>query len=621
MIISNLILTAMPWLSITEHVAGVKQGILAGVIFLVGLFLVRVVPKKYQFLTAGILLVVVTPLAIGGFWFSAGPLGISDWDYYFSYHHVLRQTVLHYHVFPFWNPYTCGGTAGLGDPEFPLFTPTFLLELIFGIPNGMRLAIYLSTATLAVGMLRLAKRLGFNVWGALLTAIGVAFGTVNLLEIVEGHQNILTVMWIPWVLLAWYNAYQARKAPLNKWTVVTAIFLAFMFYGGGIYLLMYMAFAFIGLMLFSKNKLWAIKITALAGVISLGLAGLKLLPVFLWLREFQDQAYASSAYTLPYLHKILLGRYLHGADVIPLQGSGWHEYGGYIGPFVLVVAGLGVILGYRRRLTWALFMSTFLAILISSTGPFLKPFFDHTPWLPRSSITRVVLFAIIPISLLAGLGLNKITNARKWAWVVGVIILGVVAIDLMSLTYPLSEQAFVLPRVLSTPKPAPAPIAYSSFEYKTRYQGDDYTRAYEATLKGYGSLSYCAVLGPEPAVRTIHDEVDKDIISLASKNNANSGFQLLHWDPNRVLVEVKTATPTEVTLNANYAQGWYANGVPAKENAGRVSTNVSAGTTTVEFTYQTPGFTVGLLVSLITIISLIGYGIWYAKSPDCKKEF
>lgn len=613
MIVTDIILTILPYLAIPNHLDGVRQGILAALVFIVGLFLIRLLPK-YQWLIATILLIIITPIALAGFWFSDGPLGISDWDYYFSYHHILRQSVLHYHVFPFWNPYTCGGTAGLADPEFPVLNPTFLLELLFGIPAGMRLVIYTSTATLAVGMLRLGKRLNMNVWGALGAALVAAFGSVNLLEIVEGHQNILTAMWLPWMLLHWYNAYQTKAKKSIIWC---GIFLALMFYGGGIYLLMYTTLAFIGLIALSRNRKQAILVSVFAGIIALGLAGIKLVPVMDWLSEFQDKAYASSTYTLPYLNKILLGRYLHGADVIPNQGSGWHEYGAYIGPFVLVLSILGAAFGIKKRLIQALIISAVAAILVSSTGPYLKPFFDHAAFLPRSSITRFILYAIIPLSLLGGFALDRLTTFKRQGYLIGIVLLGLIAVDLFSLSYPLSQQAFVLPRVINPPAPASAPIAYSAFDYKTRYNGDDFTRGYEATLKGYGSLSYCSVLGPDPAVRTIHDEEDNAIISLStlSTNKHEGSYRLIDWNPNRVSVEVTVPQASNVILNANYARGWVANGQAAHESSGRVSTTIPASTRVITFVYKTPGFIAGLLLTLLTSIALAVYGIRYAMSP------
>jgi hypothetical protein len=235
----------------------------------------------------------------------------------FSLHHYYRETIVTYHQFPFWNPWTCGGTAALGDPEFPLFTPTYLLELLFDIPNGLRLAIYFSVAVRALGLLMLAKRLKLSLPAAVVTVLGVTFSSVGVLELVEGHVNFLTSMWIPWIFWAWLTAYQRNVALIPKrtgwkfwkltgWEMALAGFLAITFYGGGIYLLMYTTLAFIILpLLVSKPKV-AIMTTIRAGALALGLVAVKLGPVLMWLKQWPDQYYTPSTVTLPWLYEIFI---------------------------------------------------------------------------------------------------------------------------------------------------------------------------------------------------------------------------------------------------------------------------------------------------------------------------
>lgn len=628
------------------------QGILAGVIFLLGAIVVALAPRL-KWLAAGSLLVMITPIALAGFWTSTIQLGISDWDYYFSLHENLRRTVLEFHQFPLWNPWTCGGTASLADPEFPLFTLTFPFELIFGIPTGLRLAIYVSVATTALGMLILAKRLKLSVHAALLTAIGVAFGSVNLLEIVEGHPNILAVMWIPWIFLSWHSAYQKNAQPTEhsskqklkvqnifnrliptKEILLCGLFLAMTFFQGGIYLLFYSALAFLAFIFLARDHRIALTTSLQAGMWAMGLAAIKLIPVALWLQQFQDTQYASSTYTLLYLHEILLGRHLHGAgEIIPQQESGWHEYGAYVGPVLLLLAAISFFAAPKKRIVRILITSALLALLLSSSGPFLKPLFDQISFIPRSNISRVVLFAVIPLSLLAGFGLDttqKFLERRVAAWkgfrpeehqahsataaagpewrhadrtrsfakAIAVLMLGLAAIDLMSFSYQLSEQAFVIPQVIPPVPPAPYPIAYTAHTYKYRHtNSEDYTRAYAATLAGYGTLSYCSVLTPPPLVRTIHDEVDIDIIATSKE----ATYKLISWSPNTARVTVTTPQTTSVTLNTNYAKGWYANDRPAINDNGRVSTSIPPGTHEITFRYKTPGMATGLTITLSTI--------------------
>ncbi|PIT98006.1 MAG: hypothetical protein COT71_03000 [Candidatus Andersenbacteria bacterium CG10_big_fil_rev_8_21_14_0_10_54_11] len=677
------------------------------VVLVAGAVIASALRPRRAFAFASGALILAAPLVLIGFWYSPGDLGISDWDYYFSYHHFIRTSLVQHHAFPFWNPYTCGGTAGLADPEFPLFTPTFLLELLFGIPTGFRLAIFLSVEFTALGFLVLGKRLKMSAPAALLAALVVTFGSVNLLEIVEGHPNIFAVMWLPWVLWAWLHAYgyvknseyasrsqhkaqhkkhtkpnrisswsaswrlclgrlkhsQQFAENINQWSIICGIFLALMFFQGGIYLLMYTAAAFFTLLLLVPRRRAALAVTVNASLWALALAAVKLIPVMLWLRQFQDTAYASSAYTLPYMPQILLGRILHGADeIIPNQGSGWHEYGAYIGIPALILAIIGLSSGVRqsaspdkRRSIFILAVGTLAALLLSSAGPLLKPIFDAVPYIPRSNISRIILFAIIPISLLAGMGLDTLQQLLTMShrtflnWItrlwmprqkhrdapfprrgvpqknplptgrVAIIIItalsAIIATDLFTLANALSYQAFVLPDVYPPPPPAPAPLAYSAFTYKTRYRGDDYSRSYTAARAGYGTLSYCSVLTPEPAVRTIHDEEDNGLISVKSKSGT---FELLSWSPNTVIARITATDSTDILLNTNYTKGWSVAASPptnekswhpAREIAGRVAANVPAGQHTITFRYRTPGFIPGLIISLSALLFISATGV------------
>ena len=579
------------------------QGALAGIIFGIGALLVALLPK-YKWFASATLLVLITPIALAPFWFSTDKLGISDWDYYFSMHTNLWQTITQFHQFPLWNPFTCGGTSALGDPEFPVLSPLFLLELAFGTPAGLKLSIYFATAIGALGMLFLAKKMNMSPLAGLTAGMGLAFGSVNLLEIVEGHQNILAFMYIPWIFLTWYIAYQSELKKKYFYTVITAILLTLVFFQGGLYLLMYMTAAFIVLPFLVKNYKKAIFITLTAGILAMGLASVKLIPVIYWVHEFQDKAYASSAYTLSSIDKILLGRYLHGVEnVIPNQGSGWHEYGAYIGPVMLVLALLGFITHRKNRFAQGLLIAGTIALFGSSFGPYLKPFFDHVPFIPRSNIARIILFTIIPLCMLSGMGIDWIEKRSRILKYAAIVLVTLAAIDLMSLAYPLSSQAFVIPQDAKQIEHASYPIAYDPFTYTTRYGEVDYTRAYEATLQGYGTLSYCSVLGPDPAVSIITDE-DSNYVSFP--NNHDATFTINFWSPNKVSITVTSPHPSSALINANYADGWMVNGTPAKNIANKVGTQIPAGTTQLTFQYVPKGMLPGIVVTtLATIITLL----------------
>lgn len=576
-------------------VFGLQQGIMIGSAFLLTVALVsNIQSQRKKYLAAVVLIVLFAPLATLGYWFSTGDLGIADWDFYFTLHDSYRKAILEHYTLPLWNPYICGGTAGLGDPEFPVFSPTFLLELIFGIPVGIRLAIIFSVIGTATGMLALARSLGRSVEAGLIAALAVAFGTVSLLEITEGHVNVMAAMWVPWILWAWLGVYRGSKKP-----IICGIFLAAAFLGGGIYLLMYTAFAFAVLFLFVPHRVRAIRSTVQSGIWALGFVSFKLVPVLYWLKQFPDDAYQGSAYTLPWIVDILFGRYLHGSYVILDQASGWHEYGAYIGYGVFALSLIGISYIRKSRIVFALVVSAVIALLVSALGPYLKPVFDPLWFFPRSNISRLILFAVIPIALLAAYGADRIARLFSGGSIVRALLVGIIAIDIISLTYQLSEQAFILPHVVPAISPAPHPIAYTTSRYDQSGEGSRTTRSFDAYMAGYGTFAYCSVLGPTPGVSIISDEGNTSVVSAI---DLEATVSLLSWSYNVVRVHVDTPKPTTVVLNANYVDGWMVGEAKATIFSNRVAADVPAGSRDIVFRYKPPGLHLGVTLSALTLM-------------------
>jgi len=574
-----------------------RYGAYSAAIFALGLGLIQFIKSnKKKFISLLFLLALVTPVALAGFW-QSDKWGVSDWDYYFSVHDAYRQSIVNYHTFPLWTPYTAGGTAGLGDPEFPVFTITFLSELIFGVPTGLRIAIILSILIGGVGMMRLSRSLGLSAEGSATAAIVYMFGGVNLLEIVEGHVNVFAAMWIPWIMWSWLQMAKRKRGPL-----LCGVFLALTFYAGGIYLLMYTTVAFLFLPLFTTNKFKNYLLTLKAGLIALGLSAFKLVPVFLWLRSYSDTAYASSTNILPWLNEIFLERILHGTDVIFGQGSGWHEYGAYVGLLTVILALIGLLYMGSKKVVWVLGLAVLAAVIVSASGPFLKPLFDVFPYIPRSNISRFVLFAVIPLALLSAYGTSLVEEKVRFGgriFVFGALIL--LALDLMTYSNALSRQAFVVEPIRLQEK-AEYPIEYSGDSHGIELNGQRYSRSYSSLLSGYGSTTFPSVLGPESKVNIIESE---DKHSFAEVGGTESA-EVTSWTPNRVTIEVAGQREgSQLVINGNYANGWFANDRKAENVDGRIGTTIKEGEKTIVFRYKTPGFVSGAIITSVTILVLV----------------
>lgn len=591
-----------------------RQGVLMGSAVLLLVLIWQFFPTHhyhtYHWLAAVLVISFVLPLGVGGFWWPENKWGVGDWNYRFSLDTIYRRTLAVYHQFPFWNPYTCGGTAGLADPEFQFLSPLGMLELMLGIPAGIRLSIWTSLVILGLGMLTLSHRLRLSPEAGFLAALITTYSSATILKIVESHVTIIyAFMWLPWVLWAWLVAYDHASrlsSPPRKtlsWTIICGLFLAMMFFSGGIYFLMYTVLIFIGLIFLVPRHLNAWRVTMLAGLWAIGFSGIKLIPVLYWLRQFPDTHYTPSVSTLNHLVDIFFGRFMHGALVLYQQTSGWHEYAAYIGYGTLLLALLGST-QMKRPLVRSLLIAVGLTTILASAGPWLIPVFDHASFLPRSNMSRVVLLSVTTMALLAGLGLDQLRQ-KLWPYrvVITSLIIGIMAIDLLSLAYPISQQAFTIPPVSPTVPPAAAPISFTSENYPYRKASIEHNRDYAAILAGYGTFSFCSVLTPIPGVRTIQLEKNPAFATITPPGD----IQLKYWTPNQITVRYNTPQPALITLNTNFAHGWQSSHGSVINNERRLAAQVPAGSGEIQFQYHAPGFRLGALLSLLTV----GLASWF----------
>ena len=125
---------------------------------------------------------------------------------------VPYYTLTHFHQFPFWDPYKCGGMTMLGNPESSIVTPFLLLYLIFGLIPGMLLEIYLHVAIMFAGGYIFGRELGLVPLAALVLAAFFPSSSWLSLHIAMGHLNFLSVAYIPWTL-----ALLLASCRLHRW--------------------------------------------------------------------------------------------------------------------------------------------------------------------------------------------------------------------------------------------------------------------------------------------------------------------------------------------------------------------------------------------------------------------
>jgi hypothetical protein len=95
--------------------------------------------------------------------------------------------------------------------------------------------------------------------------------------------------------------------------------------------------------------------------------------------------------------------------------------------------------------------------------------------------------------------------------------------------------------------------------------------------------------------------------------DANASADLIHFEPNRVMVKTKSAQPSILILSANHFPGWRAYVDGQFVTNLRLDYNLRgavlpAGEHTVEFIYRPKSVLIGAVISLLTLIGLVIWG-------------
>ncbi|MDP3997087.1 MAG: hypothetical protein U1C49_02455 [Candidatus Andersenbacteria bacterium] len=364
---------------------------------------------------------------------------------------------------------------------------------------------------------------------------------------------------------------------------------------------MYTGFILLFLVLVARRKVRALLVTVVSSVWALGLSAFKLVPALFWMSGVHQGAYTQSSYTWRYLGKIFLGRNWHGANVFYNQGIGWHEYGAYVGPVIVVLA-IVALLGWRRdRITRLLVIGVVITITVSTLGPLAGAALAKLEFLPRSNVSRLVLVGVIPLALLAGKGLD-VLGSRRWLWWIPAAMIGLAAIDLFTLSYPVSTQAFTMDAVREKMPVLVNPIAYSRARYPEGRGGREYTRFSALVEQGYGWLDYCPPLNPSPAVVSAEANAKAQFAEIKGGGEA----RVSGWSPNGFDVDYRAEEESIVVFNENFGFGWTVNGAPALNDKGRLAAKVPAGEGQIKMRYRARGIGVGIAIVIATVGLVIG---------------
>ena len=352
--------------------------------------------------------------------------------------------------FPFWNPLTLCGMPYLANPVTGMLYPFNLVRSLLTVDptplksqTGMVIMMAFHLVLCGVGMVYLARAHGLSLPGACAAAFIFIFSAVWVRRVSEYHF-ITMVGWLPWLLLLTRAAMRQPDLRVKlAYGLGGGLIFGSTLLTGAFNVAPYMAVTISGYGLLYRLTHPA---TGVRGPGMRGMASLVASDAFFGVLLFICAALVAMALLLPGAELAGLSSRVKGSGqtlMIPHYAGTWRQLyedllrypgtrfevenirGAGVAALLLAAAGL---VSVRRRAV-ALCALLFLILFDLSMGPPLplsRLFYNVMP-IQMIASTRAFDFALIPLALLAGLGLDAVTapvNRPFWVALRSVALLG-----------------------------------------------------------------------------------------------------------------------------------------------------------------------------------------------------
>lgn len=535
------------------------------------------------------------------------PFKLADWmddHQFYAWEEADRATLLKWGQLPAWNPYWCGGTAGIAAPEDSFLSPDFLLRLVWGVAHGRRLAIMLFLVAGFEGTYRLCRRLDCTVAGAAFAA--VIFGTcdrfVNFLH--DGWINFMGFELLPWVILCFLNGLVSWR-----WRILGAMFFAWMVLNAGTYPAPYTIVVLGYLTLFfsiraaigGERRAWLApwKSGATIGVVALGLSAGKLIPTFALLSQYPRVFTPVEQHGVPEIFSAFFIKY--GVVVV-------------IGLVAVALADkVAALFAGGAVLAFGLSMGDF-----SPKSPFhllkMLPMFSQLRFPDRHTV--LILFFV---AVCAARGITILEDAlprlvrglwdRWFAWrrrparsvppELAFLVVGLATFLAYTVLRPQAET--ILEQVRIKPGTMMISEAPRSYDQPFKQSRGNRRDVHIFAAANMGSI-YCVAGNPLPQSALLRGDLEQEEYP---SDPAKATVSRKSWSPNVIELDVDAKEPTTIFINQNWAPAWRSSVGTVKSHEKLLAVDVPAGKYTMEVAYRDRLLTACLLVSLATLLGVL----------------
>jgi hypothetical protein len=519
-----------------------------------------------------------------------GYIGVGDWELFVTMAAVPAKTILHFHQFPFWNPYLGGGNILFAHPEVGVLSPFFLLILLFGPIAGLKLMILAAYFLGFLGTYLFSRTLGLSRYSSYLVAFAYFGSTYFGSHFSIGHIPFTHFCFLPWFL---YFLLKSSEDGRFIFGAILSIALIVIGNGAAVPFLYTVFFSGLFIILYSceTRSFRYIKAYLLSIVLGLLLASVKVIPMYYYLSQNQWPGMPEDHTPLALLTKIFFS--LNQA-LFQQAGSGqywgWHEYSAYISPLIIILAACGLVCKFRKCLIWLILLVFFFLFGLGNFGSFSPwALITHLPGFESiRSPARAFQFAILAVAIMSGFGLDYFLATRRWTdsirRIIALSVVGLVLVSNFLINLPNFETiAYKKPRIVE-------------FDDEFRHVIGRKDNIYNLFLRNRGSLvaPWLSAYRESRGLVTAANEVMMEYVI-----TGQARILKRNYTPNRVEYGIEPIAPGTIIFGIGYDNGWSAaDGRPVYENNGLVATDFRLTDNRLILKYRAPFFILGLIVSL-----------------------
>jgi hypothetical protein len=524
------------------------------------------------------------------------------------YETAARDSVLHWHQAPLWDPYYCGGMYLLGTPQARFLSPTFLFTLLFGEPRGEALTAFAMMLVGLEGTFRYARDRGASRFGALLAAPLFALSGIFAVSPGLGWIGFFGFELLPWLALGVRRAFLRERWAIVLMAVAAAWCVGF----GGTYAApiaaLWCAFEVAEFVVTRARSdrlglVQGLGVAAAGAALAVALAAVRLWPIAQTLSEAPRIIGGTPGNPWPILVKMFFFPIKNETD------NG--EF--YVGFWILPAA----LLGLSRRRSIGLSVAVVLCAWLAAGYEVRPSLFAGLHELPLYTTLRYPERFLIPLGLaaatLAGRGISLVEAYARTPHArlgrrrfVTLAAFSVAALAIVIDVGPLVAQHALHARERWL---GPPPVQGEARPFH-QARGSRWALEYYEPMQR-GSLS-CWEAYPVPQSPLLRGDrkteeylVEPDAGTVTERS----------WSPNAIDLDVTLSRPATVAINQNWSSGWRASVGEVRSEHGLLTVALPAGTHALSLRFEPRSATGGALVSLVALAVLVFLGLRVRRAP------